>query len=165
MKSLRRFGATLLAVVALILAPVAPSYAAALSITAANVIWQSGAVAHGQTAGEAFVAGALVYLSASNTWLKAQDDGTAIEAGSSGLGIALGTADVAGAIVSIATSGATVALGTGTAGTVYGLCDTAGSICPVADAGTTDKQSPIGVGIGSNKIYIQPIYNAGSVVP
>ena len=48
----------------------------ALSITAANVAWVSGPVDHGCVAGEAFAAGAAVYLSASNTWLKAQCDGT-----------------------------------------------------------------------------------------
>lgn len=165
MKTFRLLTAGLAALVFALL-PIAPSWSAALTITAANVAWQDGPIRDGQVAGEAFSAGALVYLSASNTWLKAQDDGTAAEAGSLGLGVALSTADASGARVSIAVSGSTVSLGTGTAAVIYTNCDAAGGICPSTDnAGSTDKISIVGVGVGSNKLYIAPIYNSGSVIP
>lgn len=163
-KSLRLFATGLLAAVSLAF-PVAPSFATVLTVTASNVVWQSGPVDKDCIAGEAFASGALVYLSASGTWLKAQGDGTAIEAGSLGIGIALATADVAGARVSVARPEAVVSLGTGTAGTVYIVGDTAGGIYPAADAGTTDKVTVVAVGIGSNKLKLGYIYDAGSVVP
>lgn len=137
---------------------------AALTITAANVAWVSGPKLTDQVAGEAFAAGALVYLAANGTWLKAQGDGTAIEAGSENLGIALATADAAGARVSIATEGAIVSVGTGTAGIVYYVGDTAGGFHPVADLGSTDKVTVAALGIGSNKLKIARIYDAGAVL-
>lgn len=145
--------------------PVTQALAVALTVTASNVAWVSGPITTDAVAGEAFAAGAAVYLSAAGTWLKAQDDGTAVEAGSGGIGIALGTADAIGARVSVARVDAVVSLGTGTAGAVYILCDAAGGICPSADAGTTDKVTVIAVGIGSNKVHVGYLYDAGSVVP
>lgn len=136
----------------------------ALSITAANVAWQSGPVKSDQIAGEAFAAGACVYMSATGTWLKAQCDGTAIEAGSEDLGIALATADAAGARVSVAVSGAVVSLGTGTAGIMYCPGRTAGSLVPTADLLSTDKVTPFALGVGSNKVQLQRNYNAGAVI-
>lgn len=138
---------------------------AALTVTASNVVYVSGPVVKDAVAGEAFAAGAAVYLSATDTWLKAQGDGTAVEAGSNGIGIALATADVAGARVSVATAGAIVTLGTGTAGIVYYIGDTAGSIFPVADLGSADKVTPLCFGIGSNRVQLLGNnYNAGSVL-
>lgn len=160
-KSLR----TLLALALVAVLPASQSLAAALSITAANVAYIDGPKDGDQAAGEAFIAGAVIYLAAAGIWLKAQDDGTAIEACSLGCGVALFTADAVGARGSVARPGATISIGTGTAGTVYALCDTAGSICPVADGGTTDKMTVIAVGMGSNKLQLGYIYNAGSVVP
>lgn len=136
----------------------------ALSITAANVIWQSGPKLADQQAGEAFVAGAMVYLSAAGTWLKAQCDGTAVEAGSLGLGMALFTADVAGARGSIAQPGAIVAIGTGTAGVVYLPGRTAGTLIPAADLASSDKVTPAAIGIGSSQIQLGYMYNAGSAL-
>lgn len=149
---------------ALALAPV-PSFATALTITAANVAWVSGPITTDAVSGEAFAAGAVVYLSATGTWLKAKSNGTAVEAGSGGIGVALGTSDATGARVSIARADAVISVGTGTAGTAYALCTVAGSICPVADAATTNKMTVVGVGIGSNKLHLGYIYDAGSVVP
>lgn len=164
MKFLRLALAALIALATPIL-PSAPAFAAALSVTAANVLWVSGPKDADQVAGEAFAAGALVYLAAAGTWLKAQDDGTAIEAGSLGIGVALATADVASARVSIARPGAIISLGTGTAGTVYINCDAAGGICPASDAMTTDKVTVVGVGIGTSRLLLGYLYDSGSVVP
>lgn len=138
---------------------------AALSITAANVVWQSGPVLGDQIAGEAFAAGACVYKSnVTGKWLKAQCDGTALEAGSEALGIALATADADGSRVSIAVDGAVVSLGAGTAGVLYCPGATAGALNPIADLTSTNKVTPIALGIGSNKVQVGRIYNAGAVL-
>jgi len=136
----------------------------ALTITAANVLWQSGPKATDQVAGEALVAGACVYRAANGKWLKAQPDGTAIEAGSDMLGMALATADADGARISVALPGAIVAVGTGTAGVAYVPGDTAGSLMPIADANSTDKITLAALGIGANKLQLCHVYNAGAVL-
>lgn len=137
----------------------------ALSITAANVVWQSGPKLGDQVGGEAFDAGAAVYYNATTgKWLKAQADGTAAEAGADGAGIALGSCDGDGGRVSIAVDGAIVSLGTGTAGVLYCPGTTAGALNPIADLASTNKVTPIALGIGSNKVQVQRIYNAGSVL-
>ncbi len=136
----------------------------ALSITAANVAYQTGPFMADQVAGEAFIAGAMVYRGAAGTWLKAQCDGTALEAGSDLIGMALATADAAGARISIALAEAVVTIGTGTAGIIYALGRTAGSLIPSADLASTDKVTVAGVGIGSSKIQLARVYNAGSAL-
>lgn len=139
---------------------------AALTITAANVSLVSGNHDVDCVAGEAFAAGAAVSLKSSDgRWYKAQSDGTTDEAGGSDLGIALASADAAGARVSVAKTGAIVALGAGAAGAFYAVGATAGAINPVADLVSTNKATLIGVGIGSNKLLVQRLYNAGAVVP
>lgn len=137
---------------------------AALTVTAANVIWQSGPKAEDQVAGEAFAAGALLYRSATGTWLKAQCDGTATEAGLYGLGLALATADVAAARVSVALPGAIVTVGTGTAGIIYAPGTVAGSLLPSAELASTNKVTPAALGIGSNQLQLMYAYNAGAVL-
>lgn len=140
-----------------------PVLAADLTITASGVAWVSGPIDSGQKSGEAFVAGAMVYLSATGTWLKTQDDGTAVEAGQNGIGMALSTADAANAFVSVARPGAIVTIGTGTAGVVYTLADTAGDLAPTADNGSTDKITPAALGIGTSQVLLMYAYNAGAV--
>lgn len=142
------------------------SFATALSITAANVSLDSGPRESDQIAGEAFAAGAVVYLKASDgKWYKAQSDGTAEEAGSVDIGLALSTADAAGARLSIAKAGAVVSLGTGTAAVAYFVGRTAGAIIPAADLASTDKATLIGLGIGTNKLLLTRLYHSGAVVP
>jgi hypothetical protein len=161
---IRRF-AGLLAAALVALAPVM-ALATALSITAANVSQDSGPRDSDQLAGEAFAAGAILYRKSSDSrWYKAQCDGTAEEAGSDDIGLALSTADAAGARLSIAKPGAVVSLGTGTAGTAYFIGRTAGAIIPAADLAQTDKATLIGLGVGTNKLLLGRLYHAGSVVP
>lgn len=138
----------------------------ALTITKANVAWTGvGPVSSDQVAGEAFDAGDMVYQKASDSkWRKAQDDGTAEEAGSEGIGMALGTADAANARVSIARPGAIVDIGTGTAGIIYCLGDTPGDLVPSADNASGDRVTVAGIGIGSNKIQLAYVFNAGAVL-
>jgi len=138
----------------------------ALSITTAQVLWVSGPIDKDQVAGEAFDAGDAVYRSASGTWLKAQCDGTSIEAGLYGYGIALGTAEAANQRVSIARPGAVVTLGAGaapTTGVVYYVGNGAGDFDPVADLGSSDFVVPIALCIGSNNVVIlDHAFNAGA---
>lgn len=139
---------------------------AALSITKANVAWVSGPVEPG-TAGEALDAGDAVYRAASGKWLKAQADGTTVEAGENGYGMALATADADGARIQVALPGAIVGIGTGTAAIVYAIGTTAGDIVPVTDlVTTTQKVTPAFLGVGTSRLLVLGgAYNAGSVVP
>ena len=98
------------------------------------------------------------------TWLKAQHDGTAIEAGLYGTGMALATADAAGARISVALPAAIVGIGTGTAGIVYTPGATTGDYVPTADLGSTDKVTVAAVGIGSSQVLLMHAYNAGAVI-
>lgn len=137
----------------------------AIVVTPANVAWVSGPIKGDQIAGEAFTAGQGVYLADNGTWLKAQADGTAVQAGANDLGVALGDAAGAGARVSIAVTGAVVSFGAVvTAGVVYVPGDTAGAINPVADQGSSDKITVLGVGISTSRILIGRVYDAGSVL-
>lgn len=137
---------------------------AALSITKANVAWVSGPIENG-TAGEAVDAGDCVYRSAAGTWLKAQCDGTTVEAGENGLGLALGTADASGARIGIAMPGAVVSIGAGAAGTVYCPGTTVGDLIPTADLATTNKATIAAQGLTTNRILVVGVYNAAAVVP
>jgi len=143
--------------------PFTVAFAVDLTITASGVVYVSGPKDGDQQAGEAFAAGAMVYLSATGTWLKAQDDGTAVEAGQNGIGMALSTADAANARVSIARPGAIVTIGTGTAGVIYTLSDNAGGLAPSADNGSADKITPAALGIGTSQVLLIYGYNAGAV--
>lgn len=138
----------------------------ALTMTAASISLDSGPHDADAIAGEAFAAGAVVYQRASDSkWLKAQCDGTAEEAGSVALGIALGTADAAGARVSIARDGAVISIGVAaTAGFYYCPGRTAGALIPTADLASTDKSTLIAQAISTSKLLLQRVYNAGSVV-
>jgi len=136
-----------------------------ITITAANVAWVSGPVASGQIAGGAFIAGNVVYKAATGTWLKAQGDGTAIEAGSEDIGVALFTADALGAQGSIAIDGSVVTYGAVlTAGLFYTVADTAGGLRPSADNASTDKATIIGQAISTSQLLLIRAYNAGAVI-
>jgi hypothetical protein len=138
---------------------------AAITITAANVAWVSGPVLGDQISGGAFTAGQIVYQADNGTWLKAQGDGSAVEAGANNLGVALFTADASGARGSIAVSGAIISYGAVlTAGLIYIIGDTAGSVYPSADAGTGDKVTVLGLAISTSQLLIQRIYHAGAVI-
>lgn len=137
----------------------------ALVISAASVAYQDGPLAADRIAGEAFAAGAMLYRKVTDgRWYKAQGDGSAVEAGQDGIGMALSTADAAGARVTVALPGARVAVGTGSAGVVYTLDDTAGLLGPVADRNSTDKVTVAALGIGNNKLLLCWVYDPGSVL-
>ena len=161
----RRLLASSLVVVSLLAASVGPALAAALSITASNVVLVNGPRKSDLVAGEAFVAGAAVYRKSSDgKWYKAQCDGTIDEAGQTEIGMALSTADAAGSRVTVALQGAIVSIGAGTSGTVYFVGATAGSVVPAADLATTNYSTPFMQGIGSNKVMILGFFT-GAILP
>jgi len=136
----------------------------ALTMTASGIAWVSGPILKGAKAGEAFDAGDCVYLSASNTYLKAQSDGTAIEAGQNGLFLALGTAEAAGQRVSLARPGAIVTVPTGVApGEVYFPGATAGDLVPLADRVNDSKVTQFALGIAATQLLLLWAYDDGAV--
>jgi hypothetical protein len=135
----------------------------ALTISAASVAWVSGPKASDQVAGEAFDAGANIYFAANGKWMKAQADGTAIEAGSENLGMALASADADGARISVALPGSIVSVGAGTAGVIYVVGTSAGVMLPAADL-ASGKVTVAAIGIGTNKLLLARDYNAGAVL-
>ncbi len=141
----------------------------ALTVTSSQVLPVSGPTKDG-TIGAALAAGSAVYFdTASGTWKAGQCDGLATEAGQDGYGILLNTTAAAGQPGVIALPGAIVDLGAGAApaaGTVYGFAAAAGSLAPMADMASTNRVTPIALGIGSHKVKILGgSYNAGAVVP
>jgi hypothetical protein len=141
---------------------------AALSVTAANVLLVSGVPLADASAGEAFAAGSALYQSSSDgKWYKGKGSGTADQAGAVNTGLALFTADVAGARGDVATADGNciVAIGAGLAGSVYYLGATAGQLNPFADLVSTNKSTPVCLGIGSNKVKMLRAYDPGSVIP
>lgn len=139
----------------------------ALSITASAVAYVSGPKRGDQVAGEAFEAGAAVYRSSSSgRWLKAQCDGTADEAGATELGMALASADGAGARCSVALPGArvTVAASGLTVGVPYFVGPTAGSLAPYGDLGSTNRVVPAALSISATQLLLMRAYDAGAVL-
>lgn len=140
-----------------------------LVVTAAQVALVSGAPISDAVAGEAFITGNVVYLRGSDRrWLKAQCDGTIDEAGANGLAIALGTAEAVGAHISVASDGCIVDLGAAAAApaaTPFMPAAIAGQIAPIADAATTNRVTLLALGVGSGRVLVQRVYNAGSVKP
>jgi hypothetical protein len=137
----------------------------AIVITAANVALISGPPLADQPAGEAFIAGTPVYQADNGTWWKAQGDGTEIEAGKNNVGIALFTADAAGARGSVAGTGCVVSFGAVlTKGLVYIVGDVAGSIYPSADALTGDQMTVLGVAISTTQLKLMRVYDDGAVI-
>ena len=139
---------------------------AALSITASAVTFVSGPIDKDCVAGEALNAGAIVYLANDGTWLKAQCDGTAVEAGANGYGMALATAAAAGQRLSVARPGAIVTIAASglTVGIPYFIGNTAGQLDPLADLGSTDKVTFGGVTISATRILLGYLYDSGAVL-
>jgi len=138
-----------------------------LSVTASQVLYVSGPMEY-VTAGAAITTGQVCYKAADNTWLPAQTDGTAVEAGANGVGLALATAAAAGARIGMARPGAIVTIGAGagpTTGVVYYISNGAGGLAPIGDIGSADKVVPFCLSIGSNQIQLlDKNYNAGSAL-
>lgn len=134
---LKRFSMAALAAVALLCAPLAPAFAADLTITATSVVAGSTAKKAVAVAGETITAGQVVYQDASTgKYLKADND-SATAGVRAPVGIALHAASL-NQPLSIVTAGPVTIGATVTAGVAYYLSSTAGGICPVADLGSGD---------------------------
>lgn len=134
-----------------------------LSITAANVVANSGSSQEEWTAGATITAGQAIYKdsSDSNKAKLAQSDGTAAEA--TVRGIALNGAS-SGQPVKVVRTG-TMDLGaTLTVGTTYVLSATAGGIAPIGDLTSGDYVSHIGIGTAADELTLT-ITNSGVEVP
>lgn len=126
-----------------------------LSVTAGSVVKVDGSTVDG-TAGATITAGqACYYDSATATW-KLALDGTAEQAGASGLGIALNGAS-SGQPIKIQNSGTCTIGATVTVGQVYCLSDNAGGVCPYSDLGSGDRVTILGVGTTTGRIFLQPL--------
>lgn len=126
-----------------------------LSITAASVVKGSGATVNNlKLAGETITAGMSVYLkSTDDRWYKAQSDGTAEEAGSGGLAVALNGAS-AGQPLFVQTAGTITIGATVAVGTVYVVSAAYGGICPVADLVSTRYLSILGYASAAGTLTI-----------
>jgi len=100
----------------------------ALAVTATGVLSRSGATTTAGTAGATITAGQAVYLDANDSkWKLAQADGTAAEAGSGGLGVALNPASD-GQPIDVITAGNWYAGAAATEGEDYYVSDTPGTL-------------------------------------
>jgi hypothetical protein len=131
-----------------------------LSITAANVVADSGAVSiQTYTAGATITAGQAVYIDTANSNVikLAQSDGTALEA--TVKGIAMHGA-ASGQPIAVAVSGDLDLGASLTVAQVYILAQTAGGIAPVGDLASGDYLSIIGMGTVADNFKLS-ITNSG----
>ena len=136
-----------------------------LTVTASQVAFVSG-TRKTVLAGATITAGQTVYLDVSaGSYKLAQTDGTAEEAGSGDVGIALSGAS-SGAYFVIQDTG-TITIGAGAAPTVgeaYFVSKTAGGIAPDADIVTTNTyRTYLGIGNSTNTLTLQ-IHVSGAQV-
>lgn len=138
---------------------------AALTVTATQVVRVDGETEDGILGGTV-TAGQSVYKNASDRWVAARAN-TATTAGSaSKVGVAL-NGGASGQPVRVQ-KGGTINMGAGAVqpaiGIIYCVSDAvAGEIVPSADLGSGDYQTVLGVGIGSNKIKLQPIVSGVAI--
>jgi hypothetical protein len=152
----------LLAIALLLVA--SSAYAVDVSVTAAEVLPDSGTRTEAGTLGAVVTAGQLVYKDTSDSGKFKLCDSDASAAAATVYGIALNGGAAAQPVV-VAINGSTLDPGfTVTVGAVYVVSDTAGGIMPVADLETGDFTSVIGVGITASKIQLTFI-NSGVAVP
>ena len=133
-----------------------------LSITAANVVPQSGAITVDGTFGATIVAGDALYRDASdNKFKKADANLSAAAAVFAGLALNGGGDGQPGKII---TEG-DVVIGSGfTVGQVIVLSATAGKLCPVADLATGMYVNVVGVMISATTLRMRPL-PSGVAVP
>jgi hypothetical protein len=138
---------------------------AAISVTASAVSLVSGEALGNCIAAAAITPGQAVYQLDNGTWGLAQGDGSALEAGSNNIGVAIGGASAAGQRFGVAVAPCVVGFGAVlTAGLFYTVGDTAGAIVPSADNSATDKATLIGQAISTSNLMLIRAYNAGAVI-
>lgn len=125
-----------------------------LTITAANVIAQSGSTKTSGTAGATITAGKIVYLDSADGKYKLADADSATTAVRSPAGVALnGAAD--GQPLSVCTSGPVTIGATMSAGVAYYLSPTPGGIAPVADILAGDYPSILGIATSTTVLTVK----------
>lgn len=139
----RRICAALFAAV-LAVAPMAPAYAADLTITAASVVPQGNAIKELGIAGATITAGQVVYKEAATSQFKLADSNSGTAEAKHPYGIALGGASANQSIV-VQRAGDVVIGATLVAGATYWLSETPGGIQPVADLGSTENVALLGI--------------------
>lgn len=133
-----------------------------ITVTAANVIYSSGATATG-TAGATVTAGQVVYLDATTSTLKlAQADGTAAEVAA--VGIALHAA-LSGQPLKYAVDESTINIGgTTSKATTYCVSAAAGGVAPQADLTSGQRICTIGYATATDGTFVVKIRNRGVAV-
>lgn len=133
-----------------------------LSITAASVVAQTGAIIENGTAGTTITAGQTVYLDTATSTYKLAD--TDLSAAASVLrGVAL-HASLSGQPLAICTGGSINLGATLTVGLLYVLSATAGGVCPIADLTTGAYPNILGFATTASLLTIN-IQRAGVVKP
>lgn len=128
------------------------------TVTPADVLPSASGTPVRVTWGATVTQGAIVYKDpATNTWKLAQCDGTAIEAGSSGIGIAL-TGGSSGQTGLITTRDAAIDPGfTATKAVIYVVSATAGAPGLHSDLVSTNRLTILGIGTTATLLNFDPI--------
>jgi hypothetical protein len=133
-----------------------------VSVTAAEVLSDSGTVSTNGILGATVTAGQVVYLDSTvNTWKLADANDSAATA--AGRGIAL-NGGVAGQPVTVCNSGTLDPGFTVTVGAVYVISATPGGIAPVADLTTGWRTTVLAIGITASQLRLH-IWASGVAVP
>jgi hypothetical protein len=129
-----------------------------LTITAANVLAQSGAELENGSLGETVTAGQALYKLASDGRWYLADNNSATAAVRQATAIAL-NGGAAGQPVRVLRSGRITIGATMTAGVAYYLSDTPGGICPVADIGSGEYSCLIGLAVSTSILDVKFLYS------
>ena len=124
-----------------------------VTVTAAEVLADSGTITGDYTAGETITAGQVLYADSSDAGSAKLADADASLAAATAIGIALnGASD--GQPVRVAIGGTLDPGFTVTVGTIYVVSDTPGGIKPSADLLAGDYVTVIGVGITASQLKL-----------
>lgn len=136
-----------------------------LTVTAANVLFTSGQRENAYNAGASVTAGQAVYFdTTTSTWKLAQCDGTAAEAGSGGVGIALHAAGN-GQPLAVALNGSLINIGATTSKAVtYFVSAAAGGVAPQADLVSTNRITRLGYATATDGSFVVDVKYTGATV-
>ena len=133
------------------------------TITASSVIPDDAATIEYGTGGAAITHGQVCYKDTQDDkWKLAQHDGTAEEAGTSGLGVAVSECLADGQQVAVVTAG-NIAMSTLAAGVTYCASANAGGMAPDSDVGTGDYKSVVGVATTTANLLVKPIVSGAQI--
>jgi len=118
-----------------------------ITVTAANVLLNSGSPETSKNGGVAVTIGQVCYEDATAKWQPAISNGTALQAGSTELAISLNQVAAGGQLMAVAKSGTKIAFGSGvlSAGETYVVSNAvAGGIVPFSELAASNYTSIIG---------------------